>query len=95
MSALGGVDPDTLARFAGEHALAGFGVALLALLVAVPLAWRLVLRHGVPRSDSRIPPKTLLVIQLMLSFAVIAGGAALFAAIADELGAEEELGRLD
>ncbi|SAL13184.1 phosphatase PAP2 family protein [Caballeronia telluris] len=95
MSALGRVDPDTLARFAGEHALAGFGIALLALVVAVPLAWRLVLRYGVPRDDSRIAPKTLLVIQLAVSFAVIAGGAALFAAIADELGAEEELGRLD
>jgi undecaprenyl-diphosphatase len=88
-------DPDAWARFAGEHALAGFGAALLALAVAVPLAWRLVLRYGVPREESRIAPKALLVLQLVASFAVIAGAGALFAAIADELGAEEELGRLD
>lgn len=88
-------DPDAIARFAGDHALAGFGALLLMLVIAVPLAWRLVLRYGAPRDESRVPPKTLLLIHLALSFAIIAGAAALFAAIADELGAEEELGRLD
>ena len=90
------LSPDAIAHFAGEHALAGFGVLLLALVVGVPLAWRLVLRYGVPREQGGgASPKTLLVIYLALSFAIIAGAAALFAAIADELGAEEELGRLD
>jgi undecaprenyl-diphosphatase len=89
------LSPDAIARFAGEHALAGFGVLLLVLVIAVPLAWWLVLRFGVPREESRLPPKTLLSIHLAVSFAIIAGAAALFAAIADELGAEEELGRLD
>lgn len=90
------VDSGAIAHFAGEHALAGFGLLLLALVVGVPLAWWLVLRYGVPREQGGgASPKTRLVIYLALSFAIIAGAAALFAAIADELGAEEELGRLD
>ncbi|TCK38083.1 undecaprenyl-diphosphatase [Paraburkholderia sp. BL8N3] len=88
-------DPYAIARFAGEYALAGFFMLLFALLLIVPAAWRFAQRHGVPREESGLSPDTLLLVHLVLSFALIAGAGALFAAIADELGAEEELGAID
>jgi len=52
-------------------------------------------RYAVPRETSRLPPLAFLVLHLALGFGVLVGAAAVFAEIADELGAEEELARFD
>lgn len=84
-----------VAHAAGEHALIVFAVSLTLAMVVVLSAWQLVQRYGLPRENGGLPPKVLLVVNLTVSFAIIVGAAALFAAIADEIGAGETLGRLD
>jgi membrane-associated phospholipid phosphatase len=83
------------AHVAGEHALMLFAVSLVVAMVVVLTAWRLVQRYGLPREEGGLSPKVLLVVNLAVSFALIVGAAALFAAIADEIGAGETLGRVD
>jgi membrane-associated phospholipid phosphatase len=83
------------AHGAGEHALWFFAAALLIAIAGVLLAWRLVQRYGLPREKGGFSPKVLLVVHLAVSFAIIVGAAALFAAIADEIGAGETLGNVD
>jgi len=84
-----------IAHGAGEHALMVFAVSLILAMVVVLSAWQLVQRYGVPRENGGLSPKVLLVVSLTVSFAIIVGAAALFAAIAAEIGAGETLGRLD
>jgi len=85
-----------VAHVAGEHALMLFAVSLVLAMIVVLGAWQLVQRYGLPRENGVGPSaKVLLVANLALSFAIIVGAAALFAAIADEIGAGETLGRLD
>jgi len=91
---LGG-EPAYWARLAGENALALFLVLLLALLVVTALAWRVLHRIAVPRQESALPPWLFLVVRAGLGFALIVGGAAVFAGIADALDADEELATLD
>jgi membrane-associated phospholipid phosphatase len=83
------------AHVAGEHALMVFAVSLILAMAMVLSTWQLVQRYGLPRENGGFSPKVLLVVNLTVSFAVIVGAAALFAAIADEIGAGETLGRLD
>jgi undecaprenyl-diphosphatase len=83
------------AHVAGEHALAVYGATLVIAILAVLGAWRLVQRYGLPREKGGLPPRILLVIHLAVSFAIIVGAAALFAAIADEIGDGETLGFMD
>jgi undecaprenyl-diphosphatase len=83
------------AHLAGEHALMLFGILLVLAIVVVLSAWRIVQRYGLPREEGGVSPKVLLVIHLAVSFAVIVGAAALFAAIADEIGDGETLGHVD
>lgn len=83
------------AEFAGEHAFSLFLAALFALLLATALIWRLAQRYAMPSERSRLPPAAFLALHLSIGFAVIVGAGAVFAEIADELGAEEELGELD
>ena len=84
-----------IAHGAGEHALMVFAVSLILAMVVVLSAWQLVQRYGVPRERGGLSPKVLLVVNLTVSFTIIVGAAALFAAIAAEIGAGETLGRLD
>jgi membrane-associated phospholipid phosphatase len=85
-----------VAHVAGEHAVMLFAVSLVLAMVVVLGAWQLVQRYGLPRENGGGPSaKVLLVVNLAVSFAIIVGAAALFAAIADEIGAGETLGRLD
>jgi membrane-associated phospholipid phosphatase len=84
-----------IAHSAGEHALMVFAVSLVLAMVIVLSAWQLVQRYGVPRENGGLSPKVLLVVNLTASFVIIVGAAALFAAIAAEIGAGETLGRLD
>lgn len=83
-----------LAQAVGAHALEAFGVALLVLLLAVA---------GLGASARRVaerrrhPPSPLgrTALRLGLGFSMIIGAAVLFAALADEIGANESLGRID
>jgi membrane-associated phospholipid phosphatase len=84
-----------VAHLAGEHALMVFSVSLFLSMILVLSVWHLVQRYGLPREEGGLPARFLLVVNLAVSFAVIVGAAALFAAIADEIGAGETLGRLD
>src|SRR5260370_1545509 len=84
-----------MAHVAGEHAVLLFAVLLVLAMVVVLGVWGLVHRYGVPREDGGPSRKVLLVIHLAASFGVIVGAGALFAAIADEIGVGETLGRVD
>jgi membrane-associated phospholipid phosphatase len=84
-----------MAHVAGEHAVLLFAVSLVLAMVVVLGVWGLVHRYGVPREDGGPSRKVLLVIHLAASFGVIVGAGALFAAIADEIGVGETLGRVD
>lgn len=77
------------------HALPAFGVALVAVLVAVCCLWWLALRYGVRRETSRFAPPAYLLAYLALGFALVIGAAALFAEIAEHLGDGKKLGELD
>ena len=77
------------------HALPAFGVALVAVLVAVCCLWWLALRYGVRRETSRFAPPAYLLAYLALGFALVIGAAALFAEIAEQLGDGKKLGELD
>lgn len=82
-------------RFLGAHALPVFaGVSLLAL-VGVAVLWGLGMRYGVHRAHSRWPPLAYLIGHMALGLALVAGGAAVLAEIADMLGDGEQLGELD
>lgn len=95
------MDIDSPAAMAAVEALArnalpAFALALLLVLAGVAALWKLGERYGVRRENSRWPPLAYVAGHLALGFAVIAGGAALFAEIAEEtLGEGEQLGRLD
>ena len=81
----------TLAR----NALPAFVITLLLVLAGVAALWWLLQRYGVHREASRYPPLVYLVGHLLLGFALIAGGAALFAEIAENIGDGRWLGQLD
>ena len=77
------------------HALPAFAITLLLVLASVAVLWWLLQRYGVHREASRLPPLVYLLGHLLLGFALIAGGAALFAEIAEHLGDSRKLGQLD
>lgn len=85
----------SLAHVAGEHAVLLFAVSLALAMAVVLSVWGLVHRYGMPREEGGPSHKVLLVIHLAVSFGVIVGAGVLFAAIADEIGAGETLGRAD
>lgn len=84
-----------LARGLGEHALIGFGVALVALLAIVALSWRVLRHQPAPHARSALPPAAFLLLRLGFGFALIVGAAALFVELADGLEAQEEMGAFD
>ena len=81
------------AAFAGAHALALFGGALVLVLIGVVLGWRVVERRNRRRAASAGTAPT--ATWLVTGFALIAGGAAVFAALAGQLGTRAALGRAD
>ena len=94
------MQPDSLFVHNGVQALAAhalpiFAIALLLVLASVAVLWWLLQRYGVYRQTSRFAPLVYLPGQLLLGFALIAGGAALFAEIAQHLGDGRKLGQLD
>lgn len=84
-----------LARFLGAHALWLFAAVSLLALACVAVLWRLGTRYGVHRAQSRWPPLAYLFVHMALGLALVTGGAAMMAEIADMLGDGEELGALD
>ena len=85
----------TLARTAGEHALGVFGVLLALLLVAVLLLWRAHWRWGAPHATSRLPAAAFLLLRLFIGFGLVVGAAAIFAELAEGLGAHRAMGAVD
>ncbi|RYX96120.1 MAG: phosphatase PAP2 family protein [Comamonadaceae bacterium] len=90
-------DPATLecVRWLASHALVLFGFGLLCVLATAGAIWRVGERYGVQRESSRWPPVAYLLAYLVLGFAFIAGAAELFAEIAESLGNDSPVGRLD
>ena len=82
----------------GARALPLYLMALPALLLVVAGLWALVRRYAVPRDDSTLPPPAFLLVRLAFGFAVVVGGAWLFAELAEQLGDPgdaQRLGALD
>lgn len=82
----------------GAHALPLYLAALPALLLGVTLLWWLLRRYTVPRDKSTLPPPAYLLARLALGFAVVVGGAWLFAELAEQMadaGDAQRLGALD
>ena len=82
----------------GARALPLYLMALPALLLVVAGLWALVRRYAVPRDDSTLPPPAFLLVRLAFGFAVVLGGAWLFAELAEQLGDPgdaQRLGALD
>ena len=87
-----------LVEHIGAHALPLYLAALPALLLVVTGLWALVRRYAVPRDDSALPPPAFLLVRLAFGFAVVVGGALLFAELAEQLadaGHAQGLGELD
>ena len=83
------------ALWAGQHALPLFFVLLALLLVATCAGWWTLRRTTVPRRQSTISPTLVLGLHTAVGFAIMLVGIAVFAALAGQLGAGEELGRAD
>ena len=82
----------------GAHALPLYLAAVPVLLLVVTGVWWLLRRCAVPRGDSTLPPPAFLLARLALGFAVVVGGAWLFAELAQQLGEPgdaQRLGALD
>lgn len=82
----------------GAHALPLYLAALPALLLVVAGLWALARRYAVPRDDSMLPPAAFLLVRMAFGFAVVVGGALLFAELAEQLGDPgdaQRLGALD
>jgi undecaprenyl-diphosphatase len=72
-----------------------FFVSLAVLVAAAWVFLWAVLRYAGPATDTHLPPLQVLALRVAVGFAVIVGGAAVFAELGDELGAEDELGLAD
>lgn len=82
-------------QWLGAHALPAFGVMLVLLLLVTSAVWLLLGRYGLRQAESRFSPLSYLLAYLLAGFALIAGAAALFAEIAENLGDGRKLGQLD
>lgn len=87
--------PAALVQTLGAHALLLFAVLLSVLLPLAAALWWLAQRYALPQGTSTWSPGVYLLIRLAAGFAVLVGGAALFAGIAEELGDGERAGQLD
>jgi membrane-associated phospholipid phosphatase len=79
----------------GANALPGFFVTLVAVLVAVGAAWWALRRVVVPHQQSRLSPTAFIALRLTIGFAIVVLAGAMFAEIAEHLGVERRLGRID
>lgn len=86
---------EALARAAGAEALPGFFAGLALTVALVLLAWTALRRVGLPWEANRLAPGSFLVLHLGAGFACVVAAAAVFATLAESIGAGAPLGRLD
>ena len=82
----------------GAHALPLFLGVLPALMLSIAALWCLAQRYAVPRDNTRWSPSAGRLMPLGLGFAVVVGGALLFAELAGQLlepGRAQRMGALD
>ena len=84
-----------LAEFVGQQAVPVFLAVLACALAGTWLAWRGFERHAAPRLRTHLPPALLMALPIVAGFAVIVFGGWVFAEVADELDAEEDMARAD
>ena len=84
-----------LGAWLGGRAAEGFAIALLLLVAGVVAAWWSLRRWGVHRETSRLPPVAFSLLWLVAGFALLVGAGAIFAELADGLGADESMGHFD
>lgn len=84
-----------LARALGEHAQAGFLIALAVLLAVVVLVRAALARWVVPSETGRLSPLAFLLLRAGLGFMLVVVAALLFAELAMGLGVDRAQGRLD
>jgi membrane-associated phospholipid phosphatase len=83
------------ALWAGQHALPLFFVMLALILAATCACWWTLRRYTVPRRQSTNLPTLPMGLRIAVGFALILVGAGVFAELAGQLDAGEELGRAD
>lgn len=88
-------DLEVWAPWAGQHALDLFGGLLALLLLFTSVGWWGVRRIYVPRDQSPLSPTLYLTVRLAAGFAVVVGGAWVFAELAEKLGTDGSMGRAD
>jgi undecaprenyl-diphosphatase len=82
-------------QWLAAHALPAFGGVLVLLLLVTSAVWLSLSRYSLRQAESRFSPLSYLLAYLLAGFALIAGAAALFAEIAENLGDGRKLGQLD
>ncbi len=87
--------PEALAAQAGANALSVFVALLAVLLVLVAVSWWLSRAYVLPQARSRLPQAAMVLLNGLVGFAIVVGSAALFAEIADELGRDGAMARVD
>jgi membrane-associated phospholipid phosphatase len=86
---------EALAVWLAQHALLAYGIALVLLLTASWLFWRLVLHFAGPSGGARLPPLASFLVRIGCGFLIILTAAAVFAQVADEVLEAEALDRID
>lgn len=84
-----------LAQALGAHALAWFVAGLCGVTAGTALLWWSAGRWLHPRESGRWSPAALAAVRFALGFALVVLAAMAFAGIAEELGADDEMGRFD
>ena len=84
-----------LASQAGANALPIFLILLAALLLLVAAGWWAVRAHVMPQAQVRLPHTAVVLLNGLAGFALVVGAAALFAEIAEHLGADGAMSRAD
>ncbi len=87
--------PEALARAAGAAAFPAFLVGLPLVVVLTGLVWTAFRRLPLPWARNRGSQTAFLLLHLGVGFAGVLAGAAVFAVIAEAIGAGAPLGRLD
>jgi undecaprenyl-diphosphatase len=83
------------AAWAGQHALPLFAAMLALLLAATWAWWSTVRRFTEPRGQSTLSPTHFVGLRIAAGVAVVLIGTGVFAALAGQLHAQEELGQAD
>ena len=85
----------SLAEATGRQAVPLFLAVLATALAGTWLGWRVFERHAAPRLRTHLRPTLLMALPLAAGFAVVVFGGWVFAEVAENIGAEEEMGLAD